>query len=1177
MGPTATAATGRAPAGEDGGAAGLPAGGGAGPAGGGAAAGVAELLTELESLGVRLSGDGTDLRISAPKGAVDAGLRSRIAAAKAGLLEHVRARAAASGPIPVLPRDGRAFPVAPNQQALWLLDQLEGHQPTYLISGSVQLDGPLDPRLLERCLSLLAARHEALRTTFRAGPDGRPEQVVLPPAPVPVPLVDLAGIPAAGRDAEIDRQAAEVAGTPFDLSAGRLLRGRLLRLGPDSARLLLAVHHLVADAGSFGVLFGELFALYSAGGDESRAGLAPLPVQYADVAAWRRTAVSAADAERQVGYWRAQLAGAPPLLELPTDRPRPARRSVRGSVEHFELPAELAAEAGRVARERGATPYSVLLAAWAVVLGRYAGADEVVVGSPTVNRDRPELLPLVGFFVNTLPWRIDLSGGISFAELVGRVRQVQLAGLARPDVPFEELVARLRPERSPSRTPVFQVMFVQYDTASMPTAAGPLVVTPREVHTGTAKFDLTLLVQERPEGPACTLEYATDLFDAPTARRLAGSWREVLAAAVAEPETPVDRLPLLAPAQARALVEEWNAPAARGGADLAEPVHRMVTRQAQRTPGAPALVLDGESLDYAGLEAAANRLAHLLRRHGVGPDVLVALCATRSTGLLVAMLAVLKSGAAFLALDPSLPADRVRFTLEDSRAPLLLTESALAGGLPVPDGTEVLLLDRLDPAGEPAQPPAGDPAPGDLAYVIYTSGSTGLPKGVAMEHRGLANMVRWQTRRTPFAADDRTLQFAPLTFDICLQESFATWAAGGTLVLVREQVRRDAGALLRHLVEQRVTRLFLPYVVLQQIAEVAAAYRRWPTDLRDVFAAGEQLHVTPQLAEFFRQVPATLHNHYGPTEAHVVTAYTLAGPVDDWPALPPVGRPVDNARIYLLDRHGAPVPPGVAGEVHVAGPCLARGYLHRPGLTADRFVPDPLQDRPGARRYRTGDLARLRPDGELDVLGRIDQQVKVRGFRVELGELETRLMSHPDVREAVADVRGGSGAEQRLVAWVVPRPGAGVPAAALRRHCRAALPHYMVPTVVVPLERLPLTNAGKIERGRLPEPDLDALADQAGHIEPATPTEKSVAAAFAEVLGLRRVGAEDDFFDRGGHSLAATRLALRLTAGHGVEVPVQLVFERPTVARLADGIDLLLWAGAAAPAEPGGDRESGEL
>ena len=1122
------------------------------------------LVAVLEELGVRLTADGGDLRISAPKGALDADLRARLTAAKPALLAHARARAAAAGPIPALPRDGRAFPASANQQALWLLDRLEGHRPTYLISSSLQLDGPLDEELVERCLSALADRHEALRTAFRAGPEGRPEQVVLPPAPVPLPRVDLTG----GTD--VDRQAAEVAATPFDLAAGRLLRARLLRTGPDEARLLLTVHHIVADAGSFGVLFTELLALYAAGGDP--AVLRPLPVQLGDVAAWRRDAVSAADVQRQLAYWRDQLAGAPPLLELPTDRPRPARRSVDGAVVHAELDAGLAAAVTALARAQGATSYAVLLAAWSVVLARYGGADEVVVGSPVVNRDRPELLPLVGFLVNTLPWRVDLSGDATFGELVGRVRRTQLGGLANQDVPFEQLVAELRPERSLSRTPVFQAMFVQYDIADSPRRAGELTVTPREVHSGTAKFDLTLLVQERPQGPACTLEYATDLFDAGTARRFVESWRQVLLAAVEAPDTPVAALPLLPAYDARALLEDWNATGT--DADLTEPVARLVTRQAAATPDAVAVSMGGRQLTYAELEAAANRLAHLLRERGAGPDVLVALCLTRSVELLVAMLAVLRSGAAFLALDPSVPADRVGFTLTDARAPLLLTESALAGTLPVTDGTAVLLLDELDTGGRPADPPpAGDP--GDLAYVIYTSGSTGRPKGVAMEHRGLTNMVAWQVRRTPFAADDRTLQFAPLTFDICLQETFGTWAAGGTMVQVADEVRRDPTALLRLLVDERITRLFLPYVVLQQLAEVAAARDLWPTALRDVFAAGEQLHVTPQLAELFRRVPATLHNHYGPTEAHVVTAYTLGGPVAGWPTLPPVGRPIDNARIYLLDRLGHPVPPGVAGEVHVAGPPLARGYLNRPELTGRLFVPDPFG---GGRMYRTGDLARLRPDGELEVLGRIDQQVKVRGFRVELGEVETRLMAHPDVRAAVADVRGGSGAGQHLVAWVEPPPGVAVDPAALRRHCRDGLPGYMVPTVVVPLDRLPLSNAGKIERGRLPDPDLDALADTAGYVEPGTATEQSVAAAVAEVLGVHRVGAEDDFFERGGHSLAATRLVLRLSAVHGVEVPVQLVFECPTVSALAEAVDLLCWAGGPPP-EPaaGADRESGEL
>jgi amino acid adenylation domain-containing protein len=1138
-----------------------------------------ELLDELAGRGVRLALQGEDLRVSAPKGTVTPELRDRLAGRKADLVAHLRARAAADGPIEVLPRDGRAFPLAPNQQALWLLDQMEGHQPTYVLSGGVRLVGPLDADLLAACLSAVASRHEALRTAFRTEADGTPRQVVLPAEPVELSRVDLTGLVGDRRDAEVARLAAELANTPFDLRAGRLLRAHLLRLAPDVAYLLLSVHHIVADAWSLQVLFTELLALYAAGGDPAAAGLPDLPVQYPDVAAWRRAATSPADAARQVAAWRERLAGAPPLLDLPTDRPRPARQSFRGAVERFTLDAGLAGRVADLARAAGVTTYTVLLAAWAVVLGRHARADDVVVGSPVVNRDRPETAGLIGFFVNTLPLRIDLSGDPPFTELLARVRRSTLDAFARQDVPFEQVVAELRPERSLRHAPVFQTMFVQYETPREHVRMGAVTATPEEVHSGTAKFDLTLLVDEGRVAPLCTLEYATDLFDAATARRFAAAWRNVLAAAADSPDRTVGRLPLLDPDEARALVEAFNDTAT--DADLTRPVHRYVTEQARRTPQAPAVEFGGESLTYAELEGAANRLAHLLRRHGAGPDVLVGLCARRSVRLAVAMLAVLKSGAAFVALDPASPPDRTAFTLSDAGAPLLLTETDLAAGLAVPEGTAVLLLDGLDTSGEPEDPPEPGAGPDHLAYVIYTSGSTGLPKGVAMRHEGLTNLIAWQARRSPFGPDDRTLAFAPLTFDICVQETFATWAAGGTLVLVRDEVRRDAGALLRHLVTERITRLFLPYVVLQQIAEVAAARDTWPTALREVTTAGEQLHVTPQLVEFFTRVPATLHNDYGPTEAHVVTAYTLTGPARAWPALPPVGRPIDNARVYVLDDHGGPVPPGVPGEVHVAGPCLARGYLNRPGLTARSFLPDPFSAVPGARMYRTGDLARIRPDGQMEFLGRIDQQVKVRGFRVELGEVETRLMAHSSVREAVVDLRGGSGAEQRLVAWVVPRPGSTVDASELRRHCRAALPEYMVPGQVVVLPELPLTTAGKVARLRLPEPDPDERPGGEQYVEPATPLEKSVASAFAEILRLGRVGADDDFFDLGGHSLAATRVALRLSAEHDVEVPVQLVFENPTVAGVAEGIELLRWAAASgrgrADAPAGDDREVGEL
>ncbi|MFH8368351.1 amino acid adenylation domain-containing protein [Streptomyces sp. NPDC018031] len=1133
------------------------------------AAGLVALLDELAAARIRVTADGGDLRVSAAKGALTPDLRDRLRARKPELIAHLAAEARSTAAIAPVPRDGRTFPLSAGQEALWLLDQVEGHQPTYVVSGAVRLAGPLDADLMAGCLSALADRHEALRTAYRPGPGGVPEQVLLDPAPLPVRRADLTGLPEAERRAELERLARESAAEPFDLAAGRLLRALLVTTAPDEAHLVLSVHHVAADAASLSVLFRELFRLYQADGDP--AALPPLSVHYIDAAEWQRQTLSPVTAHRQLAYWRRQLEGAPPLLELPTDRPRPARQSFRGDLLDFSFGAEDTARIGELAAGARVTPYVVLLACWAAVLARHAGAEEIVVGTPVSNRERPEAAGVVGFFVGTLPLRVDLSGGPSLTELLERVQRTFLAGFDHRDVPFQRIVAELRPQRSLSHSPLFQTMLTYFETPYRGGRAGELEVSREAVHNGTAKFDLTLFAEDRGDGLDCSLEYATDLFDRATVERLAASFQEFVRAAPRTPRAPVGTLPLLTAGQREELL------AASGGspldADLDRPVHRYLTEQARRRPDAVALVLGDTALSYAELEAESNRLARLLAGHGAGRGALVGLYAGRSVRQIVAMLAILKAGAAFVPLDPDHPAERTAELLAETGCPVLLADR----DLPAPDGTRLLRLDTLDWSGQDGS--GIDPVTGrdDLIYVIHTSGSTGRPKGIAMRHGALANLLAWQVRAFPFAEDDRVLQFSPLHFDVCMMETFGAWAAGGTVVLVDAVTRRDALRLLPYLAEEGVTRLFLPYVALQQLTEVAAARRTWPTGLRDVFTAGEQLHVTTELREFFTRTGAALHNQYGPSEAHVVTSYTLSGPPEDWAELPAVGRPVDNVRVYLLDRHGTPVPRGVAGEVCVAGPCLARGYLHREDLTAERFTGDPF--RPGERMYRTGDLARLRADGELDYLGRIDHQVKVRGFRVEPGEIEAALLAHPAVRSAVVEPRG-TGAAQALVAWVVA-DGEPTPAE-LRRHCAERLPEYMVPTVFVPLPELPLTVAGKVERRSLPVPEPRAAVVT----EPRTPLEKSVAAVFAEVLGVARVGAEDDFFALGGHSLAVTRAALRLTEEHGVEVTAQVIFGSPTVSGVAESVETLRWAAEGAgegsgragrAGEAGDEREEGEL
>ncbi|GLV72718.1 hypothetical protein Shyhy02_07210 [Streptomyces hygroscopicus subsp. hygroscopicus] len=1126
---------------------------------------LAALLEELAAARVRLTAQGDELRVSAAKGALTPRLRELLRTHKPGVLAHLAAEARAAGPITPRPRDGRAVPLSPGQEALWLLDQVEGHQPSYVISGGVRLTGPLRTDLLIRCLTLLTNRHEALRTAYRTGPGGTPEQIVLEEAPPPVRRVDLGHLPEDERDAELARLVTESAGRPFDLAEGRMLRALLVTTGPEEARLVLSVHHIAADAGSLSVLLRELFTLYAA--DAEPAVLPPLSLHYADAAAWQREALSPVTVHRRLNYWKRRLEGAPPLLELPTDRPRPARQSFRGGLVDFAFgPEDTARIAGLAGRAR-VTPYVLLLACWATVLARYAGADEVVVGTPVSNRDRPETASLVGFFVGTLPLRVDLTGEPAFTELLGRVQHTFLEAFDHRDVPFQRIVAELQPRRSLSHAPVFQNMLTYYESPYQGGRVADLEVAREAVHNGTSKFDLTLFAEDRGASLTCSLEYAEDLFDRATAERLAAAFQTLTRAALDHPGTPVRRLPLLTPGRREAALATGRGE--EHPVDLDRPVHRHLTEQARLRPEATALAFGGQTLTYAELEAESNRLARLLMAEGVAPGTLVGLYAHRSVRQIVAMLAVLKAGGAFLPLDPQHPAERTAEMLLEAGCPVVLSDAPLT----VPAGAVPLRLDTLDLSGQDAA--ELDPVTGrdDLIYVIYTSGSTGRPKGIAMRHGALANLLAWQTRAFPFAADDRVLQFSPLHFDICMMETFGTWAAGGTVVLVDADTRRDALRLLPYLERQGITRLFLPYVALQQLAEVAAARGRWPTGLREVFTAGEQLRTTAELRTFFERVPAVLHNQYGPSEAHVIASHTLPATPADWEPLPPVGRPVDNVRIYLLDGQGTPVPHGVAGEVCVAGDCLARGYLHREDLTAQSFVPDPF--RPGERMYRTGDLARYRADGALEYLGRIDHQVKVRGFRVEPGEVEAALLAHPGVRAAVVQARG-TGAAQALIAWVVPADGERPAADTLRRHCAERLPEYMVPTDFVPLDALPLTVAGKVERKLLPEPDRT----RSGGAEPSTPLQKSVAAVFAEVLGVRQVGADDNFFHLGGHSLAVTRAALRLSEEHGVDLTAQVVFAHPTVAGVADSLQTLRWAAGGPPTATDGTddtREEGEL
>lgn len=1103
-----------------------------------------EFLSHLRSRNIHLGVEGDKLRLNAPKGALTDELRAELHRRKAEILAFLQETATPRPtnqppPLARISREGD-LPLSFAQQRLWVLDQLDPESPAYNLPLALRLTGRLDETALVRSLNEIFRRHEGLRTTF-AEVNGQPRQIIAPAAPLPLQEIDLQALSRAEQEKQIVALAEAEALRPFKLSAGPLIRVALLRLSGRAHVLLMVMHHIISDAWSLGVLFRELVTLYEAFAAGRASPLPELGIQYADYAQWQRQWLQGEVLETQAQFWRKQLSGVP-VLELPGDFPRPAVQTFNGRRRPFELPHSLKEGLSVLCLEEGVTLFMVLLAAFKTLLYRYTGQTDLAVGSPIANRRRVETEPLIGFFVNTLVYRGDLSGDPTFRELVQRVKEVALGAYAHQDVPFERLVEMLQPDRDLSHSPLFQVMFIFQNTPVPTTSLPGLEVSQVDFQAGTAKFDLTLSLFDGQERLRGSLEYNSDLFKAETIERMLHHFLTLLRSIAEDPDQRLSELPLLTASERRKLLVDWNATHRDYARDRC--VHELFEAQAAAAPDRIAAVYGRQSITYAELNRLANQLAHHLRAWGVGPESLVGVCLERSLEMLIALLAVHKAGGAYVPLDPAFPPDRLAYMLEDSKAAVLLTQQSLRAALPQ-HGAAVLCLEAEAQAiaGQREDNPGRLASPQHLAYVIYTSGSTGKPKGVQVLQGAVMNFLESMREAPGMQADDVLLAVTTLSFDIAGLELFLPLIVGGRVVIASRETASDGAALLQLLEESQATLMQATPATWRLL--LAAGWQKSPA--LKILCGGEAM--PGELAQALLPRCAELWNLYGPTETTIWS--TLQKVKQAAGGFIAIGRPIANTQVYILDAALNPTPIGIPGELYLGGEGLARGYLHRPDLTAEKFIPHPLAAQLGERLYRTGDLARYLADGAIEFIGRIDQQVKIRGFRIELGEIETVLARHAQVKQVAVLAREDTPGDKRLVAYLVPDQTAAPSVSELRQWLRESLPDYMLPAAFVFLESFPLTPNGKVNRRALPRPELSASERETEYVAPRDAREEKIAAIWRELLQHERIGVFDSFFHLGGHSLLATQLVTRLRQVFGVPVPLRRVFEEATIAGLA--------------------------
>jgi len=1036
-----------------------------------------------------------------------------------------------------------------SQQRLWFIDQLAGGSAGYTVLLAMRLHGALDQGALQEAFAAIVRRHEVLRTVFESV-DGEPTQRILPQGKLPLQFIDICGQDRESRETQIRRHQMEEAHTAFDLRLGPLVRGRLLRVGREEHVLLVTMHHIIADGWSKGVFVRELAEFYRARKEQRDISLDSLPIQYADYAEWQREQMlPGAAADKQLTYWREQLEGAPPQLELPTDRPRPAVQTNRGETVPVVIDAVLAAKLRGLAQRYDMTLFMVLLAGWAALLSRLSGQDEVSVGTPVANRQRPEVEGLIGLFVNTLVLRVGVRPDMSLQNLLCCVRDVTLGAYDHQDVPFEKVVEVLQPSRSLSRSPLFQVMFVLHNWPNAQLRFPGLTATMEGVVDEPAILDLWVALEERGDEIVGGINYAVDLFDRETIMRWSECFIELLNDMAHEKYRTMGEMSIMPGGQRRLLVESFNA------TSVAYPreklIHALVEEQAARTPQATAIQCGGQFLTYADMNERANKLARCMRDLGVGPNDLVALCVERSTDMVAGLLAILKVGAAYVPLDPDFPEERIGYMLEDAAPKVLLTQSRLKDGFPNSRAQLILLDSEWDSGVQSTENiPDSHRRFSRLAYVIYTSGSTGRPKGVMVEHAGVVNLLTSMRRTTGIEAGDRLLAVTTPAFDIAALELFMPLICGACVVIATRHETMDPAGLANVIEGFGITLMQATPATWRMLIESG-----WSgSGSLKALCGGEALPsvLARQLVPKVRE----LWNVYGPTETTIWSTVYKVDQLEDFESVSslPIGWPIANTQVHVLDERHQLVPVGVRGEIYIGGSGVARGYLNRPELTAERFIPDPFSTDGSDRLYRTGDIGRRRSDGTIEYLGRNDQQIKLRGFRIELGEIETLLQHHPHVQQAVVVVRTDPAGDQKLVAYVRQRDQNTASADELRTYLSATLPGYMVPSAFVMIERLPLTPNGKVDRRALPPPGPGAYA-VAQYDPPQGEVEETLAAIWQELLGVRRVGRQDNFFELGGHSLIGMKLIARIAERLAVRLVATSVFQYPTVSQLAGVVE----------------------